>query len=91
MTSIQFSLATVMKVIVLIAANCMAIRWGLGLPNLMANSMIQEIVTGGTPMASALVFGLVLAFHDRLRRGVCRPSYPWPSGAACGALPPRSG
>jgi hypothetical protein len=72
MTSTRFSLATVQVAVIFVAANFAAIRWGLGLPNLKANGMIQEIVIGGTPMASLLALGAVLAMHGLTRRSVCR-------------------
>ena len=72
MTSTRFSLATVQVAVVFVAANFATIRWGLGLPNLKANGMIQEIVIGGTPMASLLVLGAVLAMRGPTRRGVRR-------------------
>ena len=72
MTSTRFSLATVQVAVVFVAANFAAIRWGLGLPNLKANGMIQEIVIGGTPMASLLALGAVLAMPGPTRRS-CTP------------------
>ena len=74
MTDTRLSLVTVQLVVAFFAANLAAIRWGLGLPNLKANGMIQEIVIGGTPMASLLAFCAVLAMHNPTRR-VARRSF----------------
>jgi len=72
MTSPRFSLASLLVAIAFFAANFTVIRWGLGLPNLNASGMIQEIVIGGTPMASTLIVGAVLAMHGSTRRAVRR-------------------
>jgi hypothetical protein len=72
MTGARFSLATLLQTVAFFAANFAVIRWGLRLPNLIANGMIQEIVIGGTPMASLLVVGAVLVMHSSTRRDVRR-------------------
>jgi hypothetical protein len=72
MINTRFSLATIQVAVVFLAANFATIRWGLGLPNLKANGMIQEIVIGGTPMASLLALGAVLVMRGPTRRGVRR-------------------
>jgi len=72
MTSARFALATLLATVAFFAANFAVIRWGLGLPNLKANGMIQEIVIGGTPMVSTLLVGAVLAVHRSTRREVRR-------------------
>lgn len=69
MTTVRLSLATHLKVVVLLAVNLAIIRWGVRLPNLLANGMIQEIVVGGAPLASLLAYGLMASFRDRTHQG----------------------
>jgi hypothetical protein len=72
MTSTRFSLAALLVTVAFFAANFAVIRWGLGLPNLKANGMLQEIVIGGTPMASMLFVAAARATHRSTRRAVRR-------------------
>jgi hypothetical protein len=57
------SLATLLLTVAFFAVNFSVIRWGLGLPNLNANGMIQEIIIGGTPMATILLVAAVVAMR----------------------------
>src|SRR3954462_10012365 len=68
MTGTRFSLRTLLLTIAFSAANFAVIRWGLEQPNLKAGGMFQEIVVGGTPMASLLALGAILTTRTSTRR-----------------------
>jgi hypothetical protein len=73
-----------MAVVPLVAVNCAAVRWGLRLPNWLANGQIQLIVIGSASTMSLLAIGLAMAVRDWLSRRSVRPF--WLGFLACGAV-----
>jgi hypothetical protein len=80
----QVSLSTISGAIAVVAVTCAIVRWGLGLPNLMANDLIQPIVIGSAPMVSLLALGSLLTLRDWSLKGECRPF--WIGFLTCGSI-----
>ncbi len=80
----QISLSTVAQATAVVALTCGLVRWGLRLPNLMANDLIQPIVIGSAPMVSLLALGLLVTARDRVRKGTFRPF--WVGFLLCGSI-----
>src|SRR5687768_15793975 len=80
----RFSLSNLVVLVALIAITCAIVRWGLRLPNLMANASIQPIVIGSAPVVTLLSLGLILTLYDLVHRRVLRPF--WVGFLAFGAI-----
>lgn len=73
MRRFKFSLSTLALAVALVAVNCAIVRWGLRLPNLMANDLIQPIVVGSAPMVGLLALGLILTVRGWILQDECPP------------------
>lgn len=84
MSRFRISLSTLVLALAVIAVICGFVRWGLGLPNLMANGAIQPIVIGSAPTVALLGLGFLLTLSDWVRREKSRPF--WLGFMACGSI-----
>ncbi len=80
----RVSLTTLSLVVAVVAWDCSVVRWGLGLPNLLANQLIQPIVMGSAPMGGLLAFGLISVILGGRSQGAWRPF--WLGFLACGSV-----
>jgi hypothetical protein len=80
----RISLSTLVLAVAVIGVICGIVRWGLRLPNLLANQAIQPIVVGSAPTVALIGLGCLLTLRDWVRRERPRPF--WMGFLACGTI-----
>jgi hypothetical protein len=84
MIRLRISLSALLWTVAFTAVAFAIVRWGLRLPNDLANGSIQPIVIGSAPMVSLLALGLILTLKDWVQHGSFRPF--WLGFLPCGLI-----
>ena len=84
MSRLRISLSALLWAVAYLAVVCAIVRWGLHLPNGLANDSIQPIVIGSAPMVTLLALGLILTFKNWVQSRQFRPF--WIGFLPCGFM-----